>query len=59
MRLKINDMTMVDWYDDADFAVHEDTQNHTGGVLNMVKGLIKSISTKQRINKNVQLNHNW
>ena len=38
--LKINNMTMADWYAHADFEVHADMKSHMGGVLTMGKGTI-------------------
>ena len=48
--LKINDMTMSDWYADAAFAVHADMKIHTGGVLTMDKGAIHFFSMNLNIN---------
>ena len=41
LTLKTNNMTMIDWYTDAAFAVHSDTKSHTGVVLTIVKGAIQ------------------
>ena len=38
LTLKTNNMTMVDWYVDAAFAVYAGMKHHKGGVLTMVKG---------------------
>ena len=57
--MKINDITMAEWYDDAAFAVHIYMKSHTGGVLTMGKGEIQTISMKQMINKKVIRKKNW
>ena len=44
--LKINDITMADWYNEYNFAVHSDMKIHMGGLLTMGKGAIQNISKK-------------
>ena len=38
------------WSVDAAFAVHEDMRSHTGATLTMGKGVLLSMSLKQKIN---------
>ena len=52
LTLKINDTTMADLYDDADFAVHADMKSRRGGVLTTGKGAINK-SINQKINQNI------
>ena len=49
LTLKINYITMAEWYTDADFVVHADMKSHTGVVLTMGKGDIQTISMKPKI----------
>ena len=48
--LKINDITMEDWYVDDYFLVHANMKSHTGSVLTINKAAIK----KQRIRRSIQ-----
>ena len=50
LTLKIEDITVIKWYVDASFAVHDDFKSHTGGVMSMGKGAIQAISRKQKLN---------
>ena len=43
MVLKMNNITMSDWYSDASFAVNSYKKSHTGGVLTMDKVAIQTI----------------
>ena len=43
LTLNINNITIANWYADADFAEHTDMKRHTGGVLTMDKGAISKI----------------
>ena len=47
--MKINNRTMIDWYANADFAVHLDMKIYKGIVLTMVKGEIQNISMKKKL----------
>ena len=38
------------WHVDAAFAVHPDFRSHTGATMTLGKGVIQSVSTKQKIN---------
>jgi hypothetical protein len=40
----------IKWWINASFAVHLDMQSHMGGTLSLRKGLVYSMSQKQRIN---------
>ena len=48
LTLNISNMTMVDWYADATFAVHADMKIHMEGVLTTSKGATQTISMKQK-----------
>ena len=50
LTLNINNITIANWYADADFAEHTDMKRHTGGVLTMDKGAISKKKLKQKIN---------
>ena len=43
--------SVLNWYWDASFAVHQDYKSHTGGTLTMGKGSIFSASKKQKLNR--------
>jgi hypothetical protein len=47
---QINKMNSVQWSLDASFAVHPDMRSHTGATMTMGKGVLQSVSTKQKIN---------
>ena len=47
--LKIDDITMSDWYDHSSFAVHADMKSYKGVVSTMVKGAIPKKRTKKKI----------
>ena len=53
LKLKINDITMSDWYAEAAFAVHANMKNHMGGVLTMVKAEMQTISMNKKINTKI------
>ena len=57
--MKINDITMSDWYADAAFEVHSDMKSHTGGVLYMDKGAIQKFQWDRRSIQKVIYNQNW
>jgi hypothetical protein len=48
--LEASDSQKADWYIDAAFAVHNDFKSHTGAGFTLGKGIITSISAKQKIN---------
>ena len=50
LKLKINNMTITDWYSHADFSVHANIKSHMVGLLTMGKGAALTISMKQKIN---------
>jgi hypothetical protein len=43
-------IVMCKWHLDAAFAVHKDMKSHTGAVLTLGKGAVKTISAKQKLN---------
>ena len=50
VRLEADDSQMVNWHIDASFAVHKDYRSHTGGMMTLGRGVITSISSKQKVN---------
>jgi hypothetical protein len=48
--MSADDSNSIKWYVDASFAVHKDMRSHTGATLTLGKGVICSISMKQKIN---------
>ena len=48
--LEADNMRSFKWHLDAAFAVHNDYKSHTGATMTMGKGVIQSVSTKQKIN---------
>jgi hypothetical protein len=48
--LEASDKQKADWYIDAAFAVHNDFKSHTGAGFTLGKGIITSVSTKQKVN---------
>jgi len=50
MYLEADNMRSFKWHLDAAFAVHDDMKSHTGATMTMGKGVIQSVSTKQKIN---------
>ena len=50
VRLEADDSQTVNWHIDASFAVHKDYRSHTGGTMTLGRGIITSISSKQKVN---------
>ena len=50
LRIKADDISVVKWYIDASFAVHDDYKSHTGATMIMGSGSIQNISRKQKLN---------
>ena len=50
MTLEADDDIDIKWWSDASFTVHPDMKSHTGGTMSFGKGLVHSMSRKQRIN---------
>ena len=48
--LEADDKNEEYWHVDAAFAVHNDMKSHTGGTFTLGKGVITSVSTKQKVN---------
>jgi hypothetical protein len=47
----VNDMSIIQWWVDASYAVHEDCRGHTGAtMMSLGEGTVTSCSTKQKIN---------
>ena len=50
--LEADDKNEEYWHVDAAFAVHEDMRSHTGATFSLGKGVLTSVSTKQKVNSN-------
>ncbi|EJK77391.1 hypothetical protein THAOC_00781 [Thalassiosira oceanica] len=50
LTLEASDMTVVEWWIDASFAVHQDYKGHTGGTMSLGKGSIIDVCAKQKAN---------
>ena len=50
LRLTAGDMTVINWYIDGAFAVHEDMRSHSGATMILGKGSVYSGSSKQKLN---------
>lgn len=48
--LEANDQNEEYWHVDAAFGVHDDMKSHTGGTFSLGRGIITSVSTKQKVN---------
>ncbi|KAI2506113.1 Reverse transcriptase (RNA-dependent DNA polymerase) [Fragilaria crotonensis] len=47
--LEADDSQTIKWYVDASFAVHRDYKSHTGATMTLGKGVLSSVSTKQKV----------
>ncbi|EJK68662.1 hypothetical protein THAOC_10139 [Thalassiosira oceanica] len=53
LTLEASDLSLINWYVDASFAVHPDYKSHTGGMMTLGKsgrGAVMDICAKQRSN---------
>ena len=50
LTLSANNMTIVKWWVDASYAVHNDMKSHTGAALSLGRGIIYGKSAKQKLN---------
>ena len=50
LTLEAKDMSVIHWWIDASFAVHDDYKSHTGACLSFGRGCPVNISSKQKIN---------
>ena len=48
--LRADNLSVVKWYADAAFAVHQDMKSHSGIMMTMGKGAVVSSSRKQKLN---------
>ena len=46
--LKIDNISIIKWYVDASFAVHDDFKSHISAIMTMGKGALQAISGKQK-----------
>ena len=49
-KMSADDTQSATWMIDAAFAVHPDAKSHTGATMTLGKGVICSVSTKQKVN---------
>ncbi|KAI2512474.1 Reverse transcriptase (RNA-dependent DNA polymerase) [Fragilaria crotonensis] len=47
--MEADDSQTIKWYVDASFAVHRDYKSHTGATMTLGKGVLSSVSTKQKV----------
>ncbi len=50
LNLSIENLSVTKWYVDAAHAVHEDCKSHSGAALTLGKGMVTSMSRKQKLN---------
>jgi hypothetical protein len=50
LRIEADDSCTIKWYVDAAFAVHYDFKSHTGATMTLGRGVLISISSKQKSN---------
>jgi hypothetical protein len=50
LTLSTTGTTVIKWWVDAAYAVHKNMRSHTGGCMMMGRGMVKSKSTKQKLN---------
>ncbi|KAL7461201.1 hypothetical protein ACHAXS_001624, partial [Conticribra weissflogii] len=50
LNLSVDSLGVAKWYVDAAHAVHDDCKSHTGAGLTLGKGMVTSMSRKQKIN---------
>ena len=50
LTIKAEDLTVIKWWVDASYAVHENMRSHTGATMSLGGGCLYSKSTKQKLN---------
>ena len=50
LTLKVEDMTVIKWWVDASYVVHETMRSHTGATMTLGSGSLYSKSAKQKLN---------
>lgn len=50
LTISVNSLTILNWWVDASYSIHEDCKGHTGIIMSMGKGATLSASWKQKIN---------
>ena len=50
LTLSTEKLRSIKWYVDASFAVHPDFRSQTGGTMTFGKGVVQSLSKKQKLN---------
>ena len=50
LQLQADDLTVVKWWVDGSYAVHNDMKSHTGGTMTLGRGSVYSTSVRQKLN---------
>jgi len=50
--LEAHDMSIIKWWADASYAIHDDCRGHTGAMMSLGAGATTSFSRKQKLNGN-------
>ena len=50
LTLKAESMSVIKWFIDMSFTVHEDFKSHTGGIMTLGTGAAQAVSRKQKLN---------
>ena len=50
LTLEADSLSVIMWWIDGSFGVHEDMHSHTGGMMSLGKGAIYGKSSKQKLN---------
>ena len=50
LTLKVDDLTVIKWWVDASYAVHDNMRSHTGATMTLGTGSLYSKSSKQKLN---------
>ena len=50
LTVKAESMSVIKWFIDVSFAVHDDFKSHTGGIMTLGTGAAPAVSRKQKLN---------
>ena len=50
LTIKAESMSVIKWFSDTSFDVHEDFKSHTGGIMTLGTGAAQAVSSKQKLN---------
>ena len=50
LTLSVDDMSVIKWWADASYAVHDDCKGHTGYMMSLGEGAVTSASRKHKLN---------